>query len=509
MNASEPGKILAARMDAPLVIGLGDGANFIGSDVLSFLPYTKKVIYLDEGESAILTKENVTIYDADPNLPAVEAQVNYWVSQGFTKSKIVMFAPFYGTDNTGEPICTWADIVNSINPTASEDSLNISSVTSSLYPPTHQVSGGTLFWAGEDYVRTLVDWIKTNSLGGAGFWEVGFDILNDNRSLTQNMYSEFNLPSITTNSLPASGVGSIYNQTIEVSGGMSPYKWSITSGNLDGLTLNSSSGVISGYPTAGGTFSFTTEVTDNLGGTAIETLSITVSSAILNINASSLPNGAVGMTYSQSLSATGGTGPYTWTMTSGTLPAGLALSPNGVISGTPTTAGGPTSVTFQVTDSINELATRSLSVTIISALGIATSSLPNGTVGMAYSQSLSATGGTGPYTWTMTSGTLPAGLALSPNGVISGTPTTAGGPTSITFQVADTMGAMVTNTISITMAYAAWDVNMDGAVNVLDMILISQDFGETGIPGWIREDAVDNGVISVLDLIAVGQHLTG
>ena len=64
ISASEPDKIVAARRDAPLVIGLGDGANFIGSDVLSFLPYTKKVIYLNEGEGAVLTKENVTIYDS-------------------------------------------------------------------------------------------------------------------------------------------------------------------------------------------------------------------------------------------------------------------------------------------------------------------------------------------------------------------------------------------------------------------------------------------------------------
>jgi glucosamine--fructose-6-phosphate aminotransferase (isomerizing) len=65
--ASEPDKILAARRDAPLVIGLGDDANFIGSDVLSFLPHTNKVIYLDDGESAVLCRENVKVYDADHN----------------------------------------------------------------------------------------------------------------------------------------------------------------------------------------------------------------------------------------------------------------------------------------------------------------------------------------------------------------------------------------------------------------------------------------------------------
>ena len=72
---------------------------------------------------------------------------------------------------------------------------------------------------------------------------------------------------------------------------------------------------------------------------------------------------------------------------------------------------------------------------------------------------------------------LPAGLVLSSNGVISGTPTTAGGPTSITFQVTDKAGTMATQSLSIIVVYAVWDVNMDGHVNALDMILISQDFG--------------------------------
>ena len=83
-----------------------------------------------------------------------------------------------------------------------------------------------------------------------------------------------------------------------------------------------------------------------------------------SVTTSSLPNGTVGVAYSQTLAATGGTTPYTWTIASGTLPAGLTLSSGGVISGTPTTAGGPTSVTFQVTDSTSATATKSLSITI-------------------------------------------------------------------------------------------------------------------------------------------------
>jgi len=169
------------------------------------------------------------------------------------------------------------------------------------------------------------------------------------------------------------------------------------------------------------------------------------------ITTSSLPNGTVGVAYSQTLAATGGMAPYTWALASGTLPAGLRLSYSGVISGTPTTAGGPTSITFQVTNNVGTSATISLSITINAPLSITTSSLPNGTVGVAYSQTLAAIGRTPTYTWAVASGTLPAGLKLSASGVISGSPTTAGGPTFITFHVTDNVGTLATKSLSITI----------------------------------------------------------
>jgi len=82
-------------------------------------------------------------------------------------------------------------------------------------------------------------------------------------------------------------------------------------------------------------------------------------------------------------------------------------------------------------------------------LGITTSSLPNGTVGSSYSQSLAATGGTAPYKWAITLGTLPAGLSLSSGGVISGTPTTSCNSVAITFQVTDNAGVKSTKALSI------------------------------------------------------------
>jgi hypothetical protein len=164
----------------------------------------------------------------------------------------------------------------------------------------------------------------------------------------------------------------------------------------------------------------------------------------LSITTTSLPNGQVGSAYSAQLAATGGTSPYSWSIASGALPAGLSLNAKtGAITGIPTAAAG-TSLTFQVTDSANpaQTSTAVLSLTIAGStptpLSITTASLPNGLVGVAYSATLTATGGATPYMWSLTSGTLPAGLSLNAStGAITGTPTAGASGTSLTFQVTD------------------------------------------------------------------------
>jgi prepilin-type N-terminal cleavage/methylation domain-containing protein len=264
----------------------------------------------------------------------------------------------------------------------------------------------------------------------------------------------------TTSSLPVGMVGLAYSQTLTASNGTTPYTWSVSSGTLPaGLTL-SSGGVVSGTPTtAGGPTSVTFLVTDNAfptHATANKAISITINPALSITTTSPLPIGVVGMVYNQTLAATGGTGPYTWSISSGTLPSGLSMSVGGVISGTPAAAGGPTSITFMATDSTSPTpatATKVLSITI-SSLGITTAALPNGVVSVAYSQTLTATGGTTPYSWAISSGTLPSGLSMSAGGVISGTPATAGGPNSLTFQVTDNASpahAVATRVLTITV----------------------------------------------------------
>lgn len=240
---------------------------------------------------------------------------------------------------------------------------------------------------------------------------------------------------IKTSSLPAAEAGISYSQTLQATGGIPPYQWTITSGSLPtGLTLNPSSGAISGTPTVVATSNFTVKVTDSQTPTPASTtanLSITVNNPPLQITTTTLPQGVINVTYSSTalLTAIGGTQPYTWSISSGSLPSGLMLnSSTGLISGKPTAAG-TSSFTAKVTDSSTptaQTATANLSITVNAALAVSTASLPSGIIGTAYSTTLVASGGLTPYSWSLTTGSLPAGLSLnSTSGVISGTPTTA------------------------------------------------------------------------------------
>jgi hypothetical protein len=239
--------------------------------------------------------------------------------------------------------------------------------------------------------------------------------------------------SVTTTSLPGGQVDSAYGPaTLAATGGLPTYSWEVTSGSLPtGLSL-SMAGVISGTPTAYGTFSFTVTVTDSESPamTASQPLSITITPLPLSVSTMSLPGGQVGTAYGPAtLAATGGATPYSWEVTSGSLPGGLSLSMAGVISGTPT-AYGTFDFTVTVSDSESPAMTASqaLSITIQPApLMVTTTSLPAATGGQPYSATLAATGGVTPYTWSVASGSLPPGLSLNAStGVISGTPDVAG-----------------------------------------------------------------------------------
>jgi hypothetical protein len=256
--------------------------------------------------------------------------------------------------------------------------------------------------------------------------------------------------------LPTASVGTKYSMPLAATGGIAPYAWSLSSGSLPaGLTMNAATGLISGTPSTAETSTFNVKVSDSDSNSATQTLSMTVySSSIVRITTTSLPEATVARSYSGTLAATSGTKPYTWSIYSGTLPAGLSLnSSTGVISGSPTTAG-TSNFYIAVKGAGNYTATAYLSITVTAELQITTTLLETGAVGTKYSTTVAAIGGVAPYTWTIESGVLPAGMSLNAStGVISGTPTTAA-TSNFVLEVTDSEGYTAGANESITVNIA-------------------------------------------------------
>ncbi len=259
--------------------------------------------------------------------------------------------------------------------------------------------------------------------------------------------------------LPAASTYVAFSQTFTASGGTSPYTWSETGTLPTGITWSAATATLSGTPTQAGTFPITIMVTDSTTGTGSPFsksvgYTLAVSAPTITIAPATLPAAVIAVAYSQSVSASGGTGPYTYSVTTGTLPAGLALSPAGALTGTPT-AGGSFSFTVTAKDSGNFTGTQNYTLTVnaptitlappAGALSITTES--------AYSQTFTASGGTPPYTYTE-SGTLPAGLTFA-NGVLSGTATASG-----TFPITITAKDSSTGTGPYSSAAIAYTLNV-------------------------------------------------
>ncbi|MFN7973918.1 MAG: putative Ig domain-containing protein [Acidobacteriota bacterium] len=172
----------------------------------------------------------------------------------------------------------------------------------------------------------------------------------------------------------------------------------------------------------------------------------------ITVAPATLPGGTLGVPYSQTITASGGTAPYTFAVTAGALPPGLNLAAGGVLSGTPTTLGAY-AFTVTATDSAGCQGSQQYSITIsCPAITVAPASLPNGSFGAPYSQTITASGGTAPYTFAVTGGALPGGLTLSAGGVLSGTPT-ASGTFNFVVTATDAGGCTGTQSYTLTIDY--------------------------------------------------------
>lgn len=213
-------------------------------------------------------------------------------------------------------------------------------------------------------------------------------------------------------------------------------------------------------------YNWKVSVFDASGNSATQQASFTYGTPAgtpITITTTGFTSPSVNTFFSQNLFANGGSGTYTWSVETGPLPAGLTLSAGGVLSGTPTTVG-VTNFSVRATDSTNasNFATMNYNFNVLMAgtsLSVTTTSLPNAAVNSVYGQTINVTGGTAPYTFTIFSGLLPAGMTLnSTNGFLGGTPTVPGTYT-FTVQAQDQISATAFANLTLTVAGGSSDIS--------------------------------------------------
>ena len=263
---------------------------------------------------------------------------------------------------------------------------------------------------------------------------------------------------------PAAGTltapyGAAYTQTFTASGGSNTFSHTLSGALPAGLSF--SGNTITGTPTVPGNYPITVTATDTvLTGTGApfsiaQNYTLNVPAPAVAVNPATLPNPTAGAAYSQTLTATGGAAPYTFALTAGALPNGIALASGGALSGT-STASGTFAFTIAATDANGQMGDRAYTLVVaVPTLAVTPVTLPAGTAGTAYSQTLTISGGIAPYTAAL-SGVLPAGLTFNAaTRSFSGTPTQSG-TFNISVTVTDsTGGTAATITTPYTLSIAA------------------------------------------------------
>jgi hypothetical protein len=286
---------------------------------------------------------NVTVTDSDSN--QVQSNFSIIVAQSGTVS--VTVSPDSGALESGQTLQFSASVYNSTNQSVTWSASSGTISSQGLYTAP-QVSGGT--WTYRVWATSVADPAKSATV--------------------YVVVTPLVVPlQITTTSLPGVMVGSAYSETLAASGGKAPYHWKLSSGTLpQGLTFTGSTGVLAGTTAQTGAYNLTIQVTDSSWPTqltASEQYVLNVNSA-LEVTTTLLPQITAGTEYTTSVTGVGGTAPYSWSVSTGQLPSGIALgSTTGDLTGT-TTQTGSFNFTVKLTDSSTppETATQALSVTV-------------------------------------------------------------------------------------------------------------------------------------------------
>jgi Putative Ig domain/Bacterial Ig-like domain (group 2) len=293
-------------------------------------------------------------------------------------------------------------------------------------------------------------------------------------------------PLVLAGTLPAGSVDQPYNAVLSVGGGASPYHFAIGSGVVPpGLTLNPTSGSFTGTPSTAGNYTFQVVVTDSPrpdqgtqsysvtiagdGGRRGGGIKVSVSPASVT-----LPSGGT-QQFTANVTGTADTA-VTWSASAGSINAdGLYTAPN---------VKSITQATVEATSKKDRTKSASAAVTINpnqgQSLQITTSSLPSGQKGETYSATFSAAGGTQPYSWSVSAGNLPPGLALNTNGDLAGVPTTTG-TFSFTVKVTDAKNLTATGNFSVTITTSS---GYDGPAQ-LPLVKVPSSMADSPAPGGV------------------------
>ena len=336
------------------------------------------------------------------------------------------------------------------------------SVTNGALPPGLSLGSNGQMSGAPTTAGTWKFWVRLHDLGpseGGPAWCTNPTNADREFSLTVNPRVL-----VTSESAPGATVGAPYTLSLTaamksgpttIAPASSPFTWTIASGALPpGLSLNASTGVVSGTPTTEGSFLATYKAALVDGRSDTKTLEIVVRKPLVVSAAkpfATTPASTaweVGVPFSSKLTPAGGSGNYTFAIGSGSLPTGLALAADGTVSGTPRTAG-VYRATLRLSDDEGRTVDYTANFGVAAKLAVSTPLLKPGKVGKLYRSRVASTGGVLPKAWKITAGTLPKGVKFDRKlGLLSGTPTKAG-RYRLTFQVTDGLKVIAKKTLRI------------------------------------------------------------